>query len=86
MAKIQTIKAEIYFDGEYYCVRCLNIDVFTQGKTLDAAVKNLREAVSLHLEDEEWKEYDLSERPLILLNRVSERNQISKDDLINMLR
>ena len=66
MDKIQTIKAEIYFDGEYYCVRCLNIDVFTQGKTLDEAVKNLREAVSLHLEDEDWKEYDLSERPLIL--------------------
>jgi len=76
MDKIQTIKAEIYFDGEYYCVRCLNIDVFTQGKTLDEAVKNLREAVSLHLEDEDWKE----------LNRVSERNQISKEDLINMLR
>jgi len=86
MAKIQTIKAEIYFDGKHYCARCLNIDVFTQGKTLDEAVKKLREAVSLHLEDEEWKEYDLSERPLILLNRVSERNQISKEDLIKVLR
>lgn len=45
------IKAEIYFDGEYYCARTLDIDVFTQGKTLDETVKNLREAVALHLED-----------------------------------
>ncbi|MBC8521313.1 MAG: type II toxin-antitoxin system HicB family antitoxin [Methanomicrobia archaeon] len=64
--KQSIIKAEIYFDEEYYCARCLSIDVFTQGKTLDEAVKNLREAVSLHLEDEEQKEYALSEQPTIL--------------------
>lgn len=67
------IKAEIYFDGENYCARCLGIDVFTQGKTLDEVVKNLREAVGLHLEglegleEEEMKqkEGDLSESPTI---------------------
>ena len=46
------IKAEIYFDGEYYCARTLDIDVFTQGKTLDETIKNLKEAVTLHMEDE----------------------------------
>lgn len=46
------IKAEIYFDGEYYCAKTLDIDVFTQGKTIDEAISNLREAVALHLEDE----------------------------------
>jgi len=46
------IKAEIYFDGEYYCARTLDIDVFTQGRTIDEVVENLKEAVSLHLEDE----------------------------------
>ena len=46
------IKAEIYFDGEYYCAKTLDIDVFTQGKTYDEAIKNLREAVALHIEDE----------------------------------
>ncbi|KAF5414428.1 MAG: hypothetical protein C5S48_08515 [Candidatus Methanogaster sp.] len=46
------VKAEIYFDGEYYCARTLNIDVFTQGRTIDEAIENLKEAVSLHLEDE----------------------------------
>lgn len=58
------IKAEIYFDGEYYCARTLDIDVFTQGKTLDETIKNLKEAVALHLEDE--ADYSLHETPSIL--------------------
>jgi predicted RNase H-like HicB family nuclease len=50
------IKAKIYFDGEYYCARTFDIDVFTQGKTYDEVVKNLKEAVALHLEPEFQKE------------------------------
>ncbi|MBN2518248.1 MAG: type II toxin-antitoxin system HicB family antitoxin [Candidatus Altiarchaeota archaeon] len=50
------IKAEIYFDGKYYCARTLDMDVFTQGKTLDEVTDNLREAVSLHLEEEKLPE------------------------------
>ena len=50
------IKAEIYFDGDYYCARTLDMDVFTQGKTVDEVMKNLREAVDLHLEDENLPE------------------------------
>ena len=45
------IKAEIYYDGQYYCARCLDTDVFTQGKRLDDVVGNLKEAIMLHLED-----------------------------------
>ena len=48
----QSVKAYVYFDGKHYCVRCSPVDVFTQGKTLDEAVKNAQEAVALHLEDE----------------------------------
>ncbi len=47
----EKIKAEIYFDGKYYCARTLGIDVFTQGKTLNEALRNLREAVALHIEE-----------------------------------
>lgn len=43
------VKADIYFDGKFCCARCLDIDVFTQGKTLDDLVANLKEAVTLHL-------------------------------------
>lgn len=47
------VKAEIYHDGKYYCGRCLDFDVFTQGKTLDELVLNLKEAIQLHFEDDE---------------------------------
>ena len=57
------IKAFIYFDGEYYCAKCLEIDVFTQGKTMDETIKNLKEAVSLHLEGVNPSEYGLVKHP-----------------------
>lgn len=46
------IKSEIYFDGEFYCARCMDFDVFSQGTTLDEAVKNFKEALELHFEDD----------------------------------
>lgn len=46
------ITTEIYHDGEFYCAKCIDFDVFTQGKTLDELVKNIKEAIILHLEDE----------------------------------
>jgi predicted RNase H-like HicB family nuclease len=48
----QMIKSDIYHDGEYYCARCLDFDVFTQGATLDEVVYNLKEAIRLHFEDD----------------------------------
>lgn len=44
-------KFEIYNDGEYWCARGISDDIFTQGKTLDELVQNLKEAVELHFED-----------------------------------
>ena len=44
------IKADIYHDGDFFCGRCIDFDVFTQGKSLDELVKNLKEAIELHFE------------------------------------
>lgn len=46
------IKADIYHNGEFYCARCLDFDVFTQGKTLNEVIGNLKEAVHLHFQDD----------------------------------
>ena len=46
------IKADIYHDGNFYCGRCLDFDIFTQGNTLDELAKNLKEAIQLHFEDD----------------------------------
>ena len=45
------IKTDIYHDGGFFCGRCLDFDVFTQGETLDELVANLKEAIQLHFED-----------------------------------
>lgn len=46
------VKIDTYFDGEYWCAKGINEDIFTQGETYDELLKNIKEAVALHLEDE----------------------------------
>lgn len=50
MKKIITI--EIRHDGEMYCAKCIDFDIFTQGVSLDDVIRNIKEAISLHFEDE----------------------------------
>ena len=42
------VKIETYFDGEFWCVRGIGEDIFTQGDTLDDLYQNIKEAVSVH--------------------------------------
>jgi hypothetical protein len=46
------VKFEIYSGNKYWCGRGIGVDIFTQGKTLDEVVANIREAVELHFEEE----------------------------------
>jgi len=48
-----SIKFEIYHDGEFYCARCFDFDIFTQGSSLDEVMNNIKEAVNLYFEDTE---------------------------------
>ncbi|MFQ6061571.1 MAG: hypothetical protein ACE5J9_00115 [Methanosarcinales archaeon] len=45
------IKFEIYNDGKYWCARGIGPDIFTQGKTLDELMVNLKEAVEVHFDE-----------------------------------
>jgi len=42
------VKIEVYNDGEFWCARGINEDIFTQGETLDELIENIKEAVALH--------------------------------------
>lgn len=64
----RTIKAIIRPGEESgYFAECLEIPVVTQGATLDEVTQNLREAVQLHLEDEDLAELGLAPEPTILV-------------------
>ena len=67
-----TIKAFIRKSEEYYVAECLEIAVVTQGKTLDEAVANLKEAVALHLEGEDLKQFGLAPNPTLLITMEME--------------
>lgn len=59
-ARRSILHAVIHKDGAFYVVECLELPVVTQGDTLDEAVGNLYQALSLHLEDEDLAALGLS--------------------------
>ncbi|MCI2430272.1 type II toxin-antitoxin system HicB family antitoxin [Candidatus Acetothermia bacterium] len=62
-----TIKAFVRRGEKYYVAECMEIAVVTQGKTLDETVTNLREAVALHLQDEDPADFGLAPHPTLLV-------------------
>ncbi len=46
-----TLTASVTKEGLLYVAQCLEVDVASQGDSIDAALANLREALELHFED-----------------------------------
>jgi len=49
----RTLTAAVVKDGELFVARCLEVEVASQGVTVDEALANLREALELFFEDDE---------------------------------
>lgn len=49
---MKTIKYILYKEGKYYVVQCINVELSTCGETIDEAMSNLDEALTLYFEDE----------------------------------
>jgi len=62
------IYVQIYKGEKGYVAEGMNLPVVTQGKDLDEVVKNLKEAVELHLEGENLSALDFSQRPEVVIN------------------
>jgi predicted RNase H-like HicB family nuclease len=67
MALQHTIKAVIRKGDTHYVGECVEIAVVTQGVTIDETVKNLQEAVALHLDGEDLEEMGLAPNPTLIL-------------------
>jgi len=63
----RTVKAFVRKGDTHYVAECVDIAVVTQGKTLDQTLKNLQEAVALHLEGEDLAELGFAPDPTILI-------------------
>ncbi|MBW6432390.1 type II toxin-antitoxin system HicB family antitoxin [Actinoplanes hulinensis] len=46
----RTLTAAVHQEDDWFVARCLELDVASQGESLDEALANLREAVELYLE------------------------------------
>ena len=44
--------AAVTHEGEWHVARCLEVEVASQGHTVDESLANLREALELYFEDE----------------------------------
>ncbi len=47
------LTAAITHEGDWYVARCLDVEVTSQGESVEDALANLREALELYFEDEE---------------------------------
>lgn len=56
------LTASVTRDGDWYVAQCLDVEVASQGRTIEEALANLREALELYFEDQPVP--DLSE-PII---------------------
>lgn len=62
------IYVQIYKGDKQYVAEGLNVPVVSQGKNLDEAVANIKEAIDLHFENEDFADYDLMPHPQVLVN------------------
>lgn len=66
-----SVHAVISRGGRAFVVECLEVAVVTQGRTLDEAVANLREALALHFEGEDLGEFGLTASPRLVISYES---------------
>jgi predicted RNase H-like HicB family nuclease len=62
-ARRDTVHVVVNEDDGTYTAECLELPVVTQGNTLDEVIENLKQAVALHLEDEDMATFGLIDNP-----------------------
>ncbi len=55
MQETYKFSAVIHKEGEWYVSWCPELDVASQGETIEKTIDNLKEAIELYLEDEDVK-------------------------------
>jgi len=70
---MKSVTAIIHKGEKFYVGECIEVDVVTQGETIDEALKNLKEALALYFEDEDPDRFHLPEEaPLMVRLGVDE--------------
>jgi predicted RNase H-like HicB family nuclease len=62
----RTIQVTVRRGESQYVAECIDLPVVTQAPTLDELARNISEAISLFLEDEDLSEYQIAPHPVVV--------------------
>jgi predicted RNase H-like HicB family nuclease len=65
-----TFTAAVHREEDWYIAQCLEVDVASQGHTIDEALANLAEAVELYLEEVDDPASHITSTPLVTSFRL----------------
>ena len=65
-------------EGKLYVALCPEVDVASQGKSVEEALLNLREALELYLEDEDVEKPSRTEAPIVTIVKVASGESSSR--------
>ena len=63
------LSAVVHIEGKFYVALCPEFDVASQGKSVEEALSNLKEALELFLEDEDVEKPSRVEAPIVTIVR-----------------
>jgi predicted RNase H-like HicB family nuclease len=66
----RTLTAALHREEDWYIAQCLEVDVASQGHTIDEALENLAEAVELYLEEVDDPVGHITATPLVTSFRL----------------
>jgi len=65
MSSPRTLTAAVHQEEDWYVAQCLEVDVASQGPTIDEALANLAEAVGLYLDEVDDPGERITRTPLV---------------------
>jgi predicted RNase H-like HicB family nuclease len=65
MSSPRTLTAAVHQEEDWYVAQCLEVDVASQGGTIEEALANLAEAVGLYLEEIDDPSKRITGTPLV---------------------
>ena len=65
MIASRTLTAAVHQEEDWYVAQCLEVDVASQGETVEEALANLQEAVALYLDEIDDPDRHITRTPLV---------------------
>jgi predicted RNase H-like HicB family nuclease len=77
MGMSRNLTAAVHQEEDWYVAQCLEVDVASQGRTIEEALGNLAEAVALYLEEVDDPQQHVTATPLVTSFQVPPPNDHS---------